>query len=227
MNLPCEMIRDLLPLYHDGVCSQQSMEAVSAHLTTCASCRQFLQELGTEPEPEWELSAARPLASVSRKWEKGLRRALVKGILCAALIFCLLLGCFLALTQWKWLSIDTAQMEVAEIYQLSDGRILYKLNVPAGVWSNHFEFTHREDGSTYLTPKRSIIELSQQQGWDSLLDHYLMIDVAEHNAWAASNGGVAETRYYIGSPEDPHALLIWQEGMVLEPAPEALEAIYG
>lgn len=50
---------------------------------------------------------------------------------------------------------------------------------------------------------------------------------AKHNAWAASNGGVAETRYYIGSPEDPHALLIWQEGMVLEPAPEALEAIYG
>lgn len=226
MNLPCELVQDLLPLYHDGVCSDRSKEEVTAHLSGCDTCRKLLNAL--EGEVTWEQEAAtKPLASVSRQWKSGMKHALLKGIAATAAVFCVLIGCFLALTQWKWLSIDTVQMNVAEIYQLEDGRILYRLNVPEGVWSRHFAFTHCEDGTTYLTPKRSLIETAQQQGWESLLDQYLMIDVAEQNAWAASNGGVPQTRYYIGTPGDPNALLIWEEGMELPSAPPELEAIYG
>lgn len=227
MILPCELVQDLLPLYHDGVCSEVSKEMIKGHLNGCENCRKLLKAMDAETEAETEMRAAQPLAAIGKEWRKTMKKAVFKGVGVTVLIFAVLIGSLLALTQWKWLPIDTVQMEVAEIYQLSDGRILYRLEVPAGVWSRRFEFTHCEDGSTYLTPKRSIIELNEQQGWGSLLDSYLMIDVAEHNAWAASNGGVAETKYYIGSPEDPHALLVWQEGMILEPAPEALEAIYG
>lgn len=227
MTLPCELTQDLLPLYHDGVCSDVTAKIVREHLTGCEHCRRLLKALDEETEPEAQMEAARPLAAIGKEWKKNMKKALFKGIGIAVLIFAVLIGSLLALTQWKWLPIDTVNMEVAEIYQLKDGRILYKLDVPAGVWSRRFEFTHCENGSTYLTPKRSVIELNEQQGWGSWLDGYLMIDVAEQNAWAESNGGVPETRYYIGSPEDPHALLVWQEGMVLQPAPAALEAIYG
>ena len=226
MKLPCELIRDLLPLYHDGVCSEVSRKNVEEHLSGCEECRKLMNAL--DGEVEWKQEdGAKALASVSRQWKQGLKRALLKGVGVTAAAFALLLGGFLALTQWKWLTVDTVQMDVAEIYQLEDGRILYKLDVPEGVWSRNFEFTHCDDGTTYLTPKRSLIETGQQQGWESLLDQYLMIDYAEQTAWAASNGGVPETRYCVGTPGDPDALLVWEEGMVLEPAPAELEAIYG
>ena len=106
-------------------------------------------------------------------------------------------------------------------------RILYKLELPSGVWSRSFDFEHLENGSSYLIPRRSIVELNEQQGWDSLLDGYLMIDVAEHNAWAANNGGVRQTKYFIGDPSSSNPLLVWEEGMVLPEAPEHLEAMYG
>ena len=36
---------DLLPLYHDGVCSAASRAAVEAHLKGCETCRQALSEM--------------------------------------------------------------------------------------------------------------------------------------------------------------------------------------
>ena len=39
MKYPCDLIKDLLPLYHDGVCSADSAAAVEAHLKECASCQ--------------------------------------------------------------------------------------------------------------------------------------------------------------------------------------------
>ena len=39
MKYPCELIRDLLPLAADGVCSDASKKAVEEHLMACESCR--------------------------------------------------------------------------------------------------------------------------------------------------------------------------------------------
>lgn len=228
MKLPCELVQDLLPLYHDGVCSAVSRENVKEHLEGCGRCRGMLCALDAEIEAVKEVEAAKPLDSIGKVWKKNMKRALLRGVGITVMIFAVLLGSLLALTQWKWLDIDTVQMDVAEIYQMKDGRILYKLDVPAGVWSRTFEFTHCGDGSTYLTPKRSLIELNEQQGFGSLLDNYLMIDVAEQNAWQQAHGdGTVMTRYYIGDPDGVNPLLVWEEGMVLEPAPAELEAIYG
>lgn len=228
MKLPCELIQDLLPLYHDGVCSPVSRENVKEHLESCGRCRGILSALEVKIEAAEEVAAARPLASVGKEWQNTMKKALLKGVGVTVLIFTVLIGGLLALTQWKWMEVDAVGMEVAEIYQMADGRILYKLDVPVGAWSRRFEFIHCEDGSTYLTPKRSLIETAEQQGWESLLEGYLMIDVAENNAWQERHGnGVSMTRYFIGTPEDTNPLLVWEEGMVLEPAPAELEAIYG
>ena len=31
MKYPCSLIQDLLPLYHDGVCSEESNKIIEAH----------------------------------------------------------------------------------------------------------------------------------------------------------------------------------------------------
>lgn len=44
MSLDCDMIRDLLALYHDGLTSPSSKEAVTTHLKNCASCRTYYRQ---------------------------------------------------------------------------------------------------------------------------------------------------------------------------------------
>ena len=45
MNISCDMNRDLLPLYADGSCSEDSRAAVEAHLRACSACRAELERM--------------------------------------------------------------------------------------------------------------------------------------------------------------------------------------
>lgn len=38
MSISCNIIKDLLPLYHDKVCSEETKRAVEEHIKTCPSC---------------------------------------------------------------------------------------------------------------------------------------------------------------------------------------------
>ncbi|MBE6875699.1 MAG: zf-HC2 domain-containing protein [Ruminococcus sp.] len=42
----CDLIRDLLPLYADGVCSEESRQAVAEHIAGCQKCRNMLDKMG-------------------------------------------------------------------------------------------------------------------------------------------------------------------------------------
>lgn len=44
-KMNCEIIRDLMPSYVDGICSQSSREAVEEHVEECAECRASLETL--------------------------------------------------------------------------------------------------------------------------------------------------------------------------------------
>ena len=50
-QIPCEVIRDLLPSYADGLTSQVSDKMIREHLAECAECRQILSAM-TEGETE-------------------------------------------------------------------------------------------------------------------------------------------------------------------------------
>ncbi len=45
MNIPCSIVNDLLPLYHDSVCSEDTKRAIEEHLKTCPSCRSEYDKL--------------------------------------------------------------------------------------------------------------------------------------------------------------------------------------
>ncbi|MBE6857274.1 MAG: zf-HC2 domain-containing protein [Ruminococcus sp.] len=42
----CELIKDLLPLYADEVCSEESRKAVAEHISQCDNCRKELEKMG-------------------------------------------------------------------------------------------------------------------------------------------------------------------------------------
>jgi len=44
-NISCDVIQDIIPLYHDKICSDKSREYVEEHIMTCANCNRFLESL--------------------------------------------------------------------------------------------------------------------------------------------------------------------------------------
>lgn len=48
MKATCDIIRDLLPLYKDGVCSDESKKAVNEHLENCENCKAEFDLMNTE-----------------------------------------------------------------------------------------------------------------------------------------------------------------------------------
>ena len=49
MNVNCNIIRDLLPLYAEGMASEESKALVDDHLRGCDSCTKELAELKKAP----------------------------------------------------------------------------------------------------------------------------------------------------------------------------------
>lgn len=41
MKYPCDLIRDIMPLYHDEVASEESRKAVEEHMEECSACREY------------------------------------------------------------------------------------------------------------------------------------------------------------------------------------------
>ena len=46
--MKCDIIRDLLPLYCDGLCSEASRQEIEAHVAQCEECRACLVEMKEE-----------------------------------------------------------------------------------------------------------------------------------------------------------------------------------
>lgn len=99
MKLPCYLIRDLLPLYHDRVLADQTAADVKEHLDSCADCRTALAALDTETEAETALAAAqtRTETDALRRVRGTLRRrrwlpALAVGVLALVILAAGVLG---------------------------------------------------------------------------------------------------------------------------------------
>ncbi len=48
MNNKCDIIKDLLPLYAENMCSGDSRQAVAEHIAECESCRNELNKINTD-----------------------------------------------------------------------------------------------------------------------------------------------------------------------------------
>lgn len=73
MDIKCEVIQDLLQLYVDDLCSEESWRLVEAHLEGCSECKEFLNSLKdrdsfiAEEEIEVDVSVEKKLLSKIRK----------------------------------------------------------------------------------------------------------------------------------------------------------------
>ncbi len=92
MKLSCNVVGDILPMYYDSVCSDESASLVEAHLKECPRCSRMLADLHSGVDiPENMVDDLTPLRSIQKKWKSSRRAYLIKGI-CYALAMILLIG---------------------------------------------------------------------------------------------------------------------------------------
>ncbi len=76
MNITCDVIRDLLPLYHDDICSADSRTLIETHLDTCEDCKKELEKYNSEivgglnMNQTVHLDDAKQIENISRAWKE-------------------------------------------------------------------------------------------------------------------------------------------------------------
>lgn len=217
-KISCEIIQDLLPLYYDEVCSIETTKLVEDHLEYCESCRLELDRIKAEislpqqvvAENQKEAEAIKGLRLV---WRRSKLRAFVIGILVASLLF----GMYVGLTQWQIMKVPSDRIEVYEVAELSNGRIVYHAEITDGYALNRIKYEMDEQGNFYLTPLRPIIKTKAET--KNSLEIYNNFE-HEKLVYKEKYGADIKAIYFRSSSED---ILIWKEGMELKAASEELE----
>ena len=95
MKMNCNVIRDLLPLYVDHICSDESRELVDGHLTECRDCSMLLQqmrntEIETDLKSETEHVIRRQADFFKRK--SAVAGTVIAGIFMIPILVCLIVN---------------------------------------------------------------------------------------------------------------------------------------
>ena len=92
MTYPCGIIRDLLPLYIDDVCNEESKQAVENHLSECEKCRNYYDSMKStegfvakENDNSEDMKMANNLKNVKSKINKKIRNIVLGAV--AAMVF--------------------------------------------------------------------------------------------------------------------------------------------
>ena len=88
-DIPCGVIRDLLPLYTEDLCSEESKALVESHLKNCPDCRRLKENMKkTEPLP---VDSGEGLKKIKKEL---INRRLRTAAMAALLVFVLLVSFF-------------------------------------------------------------------------------------------------------------------------------------
>ena len=140
MKLSCGVMEDLLPLYVDGGCTEETAAAVEEHLGDCPDCRKTYEQMSSAP-PKWEQEPA-PEEKILQKYSQKVRKnKRFRGFLIALIaLCCLLAGGLTALT------IHTMyRQEYPVVFEVGDGvwnLTAGELSVPAGETEEYALFTN-------------------------------------------------------------------------------------
>lgn len=89
MNVSCDIIRNLLPLYEEGLCSEASRTLVETHTASCEECRRLMGRLPDEALPDAPVPEE---GRAMRKLNRMLRSNRFTKVM--SVIFCVLLVLF-------------------------------------------------------------------------------------------------------------------------------------
>jgi hypothetical protein len=221
-KISCEIIKDLLPLYYDEVCSIESTRLIEEHLAECEGCRLEMdrikaaislpQEVVTENNREGDA-----IKGVAATWKRSKVKAFVIGVFGAALLF----GGYVGLFKWDIMKVSADVVEISNVSKLSNGLIVYQMRLTDGFNLNRIKYDMDEYGNFYLTPIRPIVKTKAE--FDIGLHNTYQTFSHEKLVYKEKYGDDAEIKalYFRTSEKD---ILIWKKGMDLPAASDEVEA---
>ena len=90
----CFLIKDLLPLYIDELCSENSAEIIKNHLATCSECSKEYEQLANQPEIKAiNDNSTELIKGVGKMLKKDKKKAIIKTVSIFLVLF-IILGAF-------------------------------------------------------------------------------------------------------------------------------------
>ena len=115
-DLHCSIVSDLLPLYHDGVVSETTAEAVQAHLAHCDNCTEEYRALCAQiPMPQADITSTKEQFDATMKQMK--KKRVLRTVLTLILTGALLIAAFCFLIEIPLVPIPDADAEIACTYR--------------------------------------------------------------------------------------------------------------
>lgn len=119
MKNECEIVKDLLPLYAEGLTSASSNELIEEHIRTCNECRKLLDSMKNELPPEAENEKKElPLKEFSKTFSRK-KRGLA--LMIAALAASAVIAVYAWLSAPRYLAYNQA---VESTQEVSDGLLV-------------------------------------------------------------------------------------------------------
>lgn len=196
--LPCELVQDILPLYHDDACSEVSKKLVNSHLESCEKCNQVLNAMAVDIDlPKLEADEGEPLKKIKRKWRK---KTCLQGILIGVMIFFL----------WGWLTqsssvkIAPEEYRITNVAQFSNGMYYLEYRLPYDFSGSGADLLRTEDGCVYLQEYRPILAWRTAENG---VHRIRIIDPENHRTDLGKQ--IPMKAFYLGSPDSENAVLLW------------------
>jgi hypothetical protein len=129
MEISCNVIKDILPLYAEDMTGDETKELIEGHLCSCKDCQNALLELKVKPEETSDMKMAG-----MKRVSDGIRKTKLWTVATAVLLVITILAsltAFLTFPVWA-----TAEEAIKEVECLEDGRIkVYFTEQCAGIIS--------------------------------------------------------------------------------------------
>lgn len=236
-KISCDIIKDLLPLYVDGVCSENSKEIIEIHLADCDECKKYF-ELLTMELPEIENDNREDVAfldGVKRKIQKEVRINRLAAIVASVSVMIILAAAFWTGGNYRYdfafvdNRLDAADVEVKEIYELENGDIYFTLESDKKIsWPSMTTLTYEEyqGDETDFYSTASLIYSWWSEYIEKTPVFYSCSYVYPKKIWAINEYDQEKLRensaiYFKGKGDERE--VIWMDIMDLEKAPENVE----
>lgn len=224
-KVSCEIIKDMLPLYYDEVCSDDSKRLVEEHLSECNNCKMELDKIQDEIHIQKNniienRTDSNVIKSISTSWKRLRLKSFIKGGIISALLITIIISGYVGLFKWEITSVATDLVEIRDISEMEDGKIVYYAEINDGYSLNRIKYDMDREGNFYITPLRPLIKKEALPPY-GLEKGYDFIDIKEQEIF---RGKDIKTIYY-GTPKDK--ILIWEKGMELPKASEEVDKHFG
>lgn len=235
-KMHCDIVKDLLPLYLEDVCSQKSKTEIQKHLEECEECRcyyEMLKEENPKVEKDWTSSNL-----LEGEFIQGIEKKIKKKITLDMVIagFVVFLVCAIGgviYTEYVHepgyklfglidTRLETEDITITDLYQLESGEIFFYAK-------SDKKFTWPYTDAALYDEEKDIYYSTGMFSYSWWNDHIEQSGTLREGAFICSSiakdvGGyrheISEIRF-MGKDND--SILVWEKGQELEPAPEEIE----